>query len=87
MKSYWEKFKLANDSLVKAIGLLEASMGDKLKSLGLSSEERSCFNVSYCNGFETQITYKGESCLFYLSLEDLLEMETSKELWEHVKIV
>ncbi len=87
MKSYWKKFKLANNSLLKALGLLEASMKDKLKSLGLSSEEINCFNVSYCNGSETQIAYKGESCLFYLSLEDLLKMKTNKELWEYVKVV
>ena len=83
-KEYWKMFKLANHYLVKATGLLETTMIEKLKSLGLTSEERSCLNVSYCGGYETEITYKGESLLVHFSLEDLLEMETSEELWELV---
>lgn len=83
-KEYWKMFKLATGYLVKATGLIEITMKEKMKSLGLSSEEISCFNVSYCNGFETEITYKGESLLAHFSMEDLLEMETSEELWELV---
>lgn len=83
-KEYWKMYKLANHYLVKSIGLLEKTMIEKLKSLGLTLEERSYFNVSYCGGFETEITYKGEAFLVHFSMEDLLEMETSEELWERV---
>lgn len=85
-----EKLQLANDSLVTALGMLEASKEDKLKSLGLSLEERSCFKVSvssYSSVVETEVLFKGERCLLYLSLEDLLEIETSEELWKRVKSV